>query len=446
MTPHRPKVDRKQIALAAAALAVVAAFILLNRSAYDGFFTDDELDNLSWAPGYPLVYFLKTLVSPFFDISNFRPVGHVYFKIMGRLFGLDFAPYMTPIFGFHLLNGSLLYAILRRMKVGAWQSLAGATFFLLSAGAFDAYWKPMYVFDLFCTTFCLLSVLLYAHGRTVLAFIAYWLAYRSKELAVMLPAVLVLYEYWFGERRFLKLVPFLLASLSFGVQGILLNPNRGRNNDYTFHFSLNALKATVPFYARRILLFPFSGIGMFALALTRDRRVWFGLAGMAILVTTLLFLPGRQFIAYAYLPIAFATIAIASALANVRPAWIWVALALWMPWNYRELRHEKRAKLDADDQAYTFVSRIIGWGVRHPEVETLVYDGVPVNFHHWGTTAAWNMAHHAGPFRDQRFGPHAFFHDWPEGAAAMKSQTVAYAHWDGSHITIKTHSPGDPIR
>ena len=57
----------------------------------------------------------------------------------------------------------------------------------LSAGAMDAYWKPMYVFDLFCTTFCLASILLYAHGRWILSFIAFWLAYKSKELAVMLP-------------------------------------------------------------------------------------------------------------------------------------------------------------------------------------------------------------------------------------------------------------------
>ena len=112
----------------------------------------------------------------------------------------------------------------------------------------------------------------------------------------MLPAVLVLYEYWFGERRFLKLIPFLLASVSFGVQGILLNPNKDKNNDYTFHFTLDALRATIPFYAARMLLFPFSGIVLFALALVRDRRVWFGLAGMTILIATLLFLPGRQFI------------------------------------------------------------------------------------------------------------------------------------------------------
>ena len=427
-------------------LAVVAAFILLNRSAYDGFFTDDELDNLSWGPGYPLVRYFTTLLGPFFATDNFRPVGHLYFKMMGRLFGLDFPPYMTPVFGFHLLNGGLLYAILRRLKVGMWQSVGGAAFFLLSAGAFDAYWKPMYVFDLFCTTFCLLSLLFYAHGRTVLAFIAYWLAYRSKELAVMLPAVLVLYEYWFGERRFLKLIPFLLASASFGVQGILFNPNKDKNNDYTFHFTLDALRATIPFYASRILLFPFSGIALFALALVRDRRVWFGLAGMAIVATTLLFLPGRQFIAYAYLPIAFATIAIASAPARIRPAWMWVLLALWMPWNFRELRHDKRAKLAADDEAYTFVSQIMQWGVKHRDVETLIYEGVPVNFHHWGTTAAWNIAHRVGPFRDHRFGPHAFWFDSPEATAAMKSETVAYAHWDGLSISIKTHSPGDPVR
>ena len=66
---------------------------------------------------------------------------------------------------------------------------------------------------------------------------------------------------------------------------------------------------------------------------------------------------------------------------HVQPAWMWVLLALWMPWNFRELRHEKRAKLAADDEAYTFVAGIMRWGVKHPQVDTLIYDGVPVNFH-----------------------------------------------------------------
>jgi hypothetical protein len=358
---------------------------------------------------------------------------------MGRLFGLDFPPWITPIFAAHLLNGMLLYALLRRLKAGAWHALGGAAFFILSAGAFDAYWKPMYVFDLFCTTFCLLSVLLYAHGRTVLAFVAYWAAYRSKELAVMLPAVLALYEYWFGKRRFLKLIPFFAASLSFGLQGILLNPNQNKGNEYTFHFTLDALRATIPFYANRFLLFPFSGVALLALAFVRDRRVWFGLAGMIILLSTLFFLPGRRYIAYAYLPLAFAAIAMTSALSHVRPAWIWLLLALWMPWNLRELRHLKRAQLASDDEAYTFVSGVMRWGVKHPGIETLIYDDVPANFHHWGATAAWNIAHH-------RLGDHAFFYDWPQAAQALASQTVAWAHWDNGILTIKSHSPGEPTR
>src|SRR5450432_183084 len=34
----------------AAGLAIALVFIALNYRAYDGFFQDDELDNLSWAP------------------------------------------------------------------------------------------------------------------------------------------------------------------------------------------------------------------------------------------------------------------------------------------------------------------------------------------------------------------------------------------------------------
>ncbi len=67
----------------------------------------------------------------------------------------------------------------------------------------DAYWKPMYCFDLLCTAFSLGSILLYAQRRWVLSFVAFWCAYKSKELAVMLPVVLLAWECWFGERKYL---------------------------------------------------------------------------------------------------------------------------------------------------------------------------------------------------------------------------------------------------
>ncbi len=102
-------------------------------------------------------------------------MGHIYFTLMGRAFGLDFPPYMTPILAIHLINALLLFLLLRKLGIDDWRALAGAAFFTLSATAFDAYWKPMYVFDLLCATFSLASILLFAYRRWVLSFIAFWL-------------------------------------------------------------------------------------------------------------------------------------------------------------------------------------------------------------------------------------------------------------------------------
>jgi hypothetical protein len=96
---------------------------------------------------------------------------------MGRAFGENFPPWMTPIFVLHLFNAWLVFALARRMSVGLWQALAGGAFFLWSAGALDAYWKPMYVFDVLCATFSLASILFFSHRRWVLRFIAFWCAY-----------------------------------------------------------------------------------------------------------------------------------------------------------------------------------------------------------------------------------------------------------------------------
>lgn len=419
----------------AAGIAIALLFVALNHRAYDGYFQDDELENVRWTPSLPMSQFLRALATPQFQTDNFRPVGHLYFALMGRQFGLDYPPWVTPVFAFHLINALLLYLLMRKLGIEQWRAIAGAAFFTLSAAAFDAYWKPMYVFDLLCTTFSVASILLYAYRRWVLSFIAFWLAYKAKELAVMLPAVLAAYEYWFGKRNFKALIPFLLVSLSFGVQGIVRNPNR--DNLYTFRFTLDALRHTVPFYARRFLMFPLSGLLVFGLAFTRDRRVCFGIAAMALPMVPLLFLPGRLFEAYAYLPLAGAAIALAAAAARIHPAWAWIAIAIWMPFNLRELRRERHATLDADERNFAYVDAIEKWARRNPGIGTFVYDGVPPGFHDWGVRGAWDIAHRA-------MGMPAYFALWPEGRKALATETVAYGAWDQrrGRLTIRVRPPG----
>jgi len=353
---------------------------------------------------------------------------------MGRAFDMDFPPWITPVFAIHLLNALLLFLLLRRIRVSLWCALAATAFFTLSGAALDAYWKPMYVFDLLCTTFSLSTILLWTHRRWILSFVAFWLAYKAKELAVMLPAVLAAYEFWLGERRFLKLIPFLAASLSFGLGGILLNPNK--DNDYTFRFTFAALGKTLPFYAQRFLLVPFSGLALLPLALIPDRRVWFGLAATALFLFTLLFLPGRLFEAYAYLPLAGAALAIGAAATHAKPWWIWIALALWLPWNVRQIRHEQNVKLARDDETFAFVDQLLRWEAHHPGVRTLVYTGAPGAFHDWGVTGAWNIGRHTA-------GLPALWIDWPQTAKVLAEETVAYATWDRESrtLTVQIHSP-----
>ncbi len=424
---------RARLPLLAAALAIALVFIALNYRAYDGYFQDDELDNISWAPRVTPAEFGAAFAKPFFDVSNFRPVGHLYFALMGAEFNEDFPPYMTPVFAIHLINGLLLFLLLRRLRVGDWHALAAVAFFLLSASAFDAYRKPMYVFDLLCTCFSLTSLLLWSHRRWVLSFVAFWCAYKSKELAVMLPLALLAWEHWFGDRRYLRLIPFLLVSLSFGIQGILLNPNK--DNEYTFRFNWQALAATVPFYARRIFLFRGSGLLLILLLFIGDRRVLFGLAATACFFFTLLFLPGRLYEAYTYLPLACIAIALAAFATRTKPAWAWLVLALWMPMNLRHLRAEERAALAADDNAFAFVDSINHWAAKNSDITTLIYDGLPSGFHNWGASAAWNLAH-------RTLHLFAYYRDLPEAKQALASRAVAWAEWnDAAHKLTVTPRP-----
>src|SRR5207247_9696277 len=117
-------------------------------------------------------------------------------------------------------------------------------FFAFDMAVFDFYWKPMYVFDLFCATFSLAATLLYTRRRYVLSFVAFWLAYKSKELAVMLPLALACYDFWLAEKKSWKpLIPFFVVSLSFGLQGPLLNHHP--DNGYTFRFTPPAFVAVL---------------------------------------------------------------------------------------------------------------------------------------------------------------------------------------------------------
>jgi hypothetical protein len=414
-------------------LLMAALFLAMNRGAYRGYFQDDEIDNLSWAPHVPVTDFLKATVTPRFFVNNFRPVGHFYFHAAEAFFGLEFPGYVAVIHAIHLLNVWLLWLVARRLEAAPLAAGAACAFFAFHMALFDAVWKPMYVFDVLCATFCLLSLLCYSRGRWVLSFAAFWLAYKCKELAVMLPAVLACCEFWFGKRRWKPLAPFFLVAASFGIQGMLLNPNK--DNDYTFRFTAAALARTSVFYAGRIFLVPYLGlVAPFGALIARNRRTWFGFATMGLFFLPLLFLPGRMYGAYCYLPFTGLAIAIAGIAENTPAVSLALFFAMWLPMDIHALRLQSRQTLARDDGVRAWVTAAAGFADTRPSVDGFVFSGQPAGFERWGVEGALKYLFDRSDLKIAYAGE-------PAAAELMRHGRVAVLQWDEGlkrlNITIR---------
>jgi hypothetical protein len=372
---------------------LVGLFLVANRAAYKGYFQDDELDNLSWAPRAEPLTFLTGILTPRFAPNNFRPVGHFYFHEGGRLFGLDFPKYVAVLQLFHLFNVWLLWLVARQLRAPPAAAYFACLFFALHMALFDAFWKPMYVFDVLCGAFCLLAILFWTQRRWVLSFASFWLAYKAKELAVMLPVVLACYEFWMGKRQWKPLLPFFAASFSFGLQGLLLNPNK--DNDYTFRFTFAALRKTSTFYAGRIFLVPYLGfLAPAAAFLSRNRRTWFGLAMAGILAFPLFFLPGRIFSAYCYVPFAGLALALSGVAETAGPVPVALFLLLFVPLDLRELRTHRGATLALDNDVRAWVTGLRDFARTSPPLDGLVWSGEIPGFATWGVEGAARYVFH----------------------------------------------------
>ena len=377
---------------ALALFAVLALlFLVANRGAYQGWFSDDELDNLAWTKHARATNFITGTVSPLFQKENFRPTGHFYFYLMSRLAGLRFPWYVAVIHGLHFATVILIWLVLRRLGLDWLGAAAGVLFFAFHMAVFDAYWKPMYVFDVLCGALSAAALLAWMNRRWVFSFVCFWLAYKSKEIAVALPAVLAFYEVWLGERRWKPLLPFFAVSLSFGLQALFLNPNV--NNEYTLRFTPAAFWKSLSFYSSKMLLIPYAGLALAALLLMKDRLVRFGLILTAILLAPMLFVPGRLYGAYLYTPLLGLAIT-AGAIAARAPIWsVAVAFIVWLPFNYQHLRENRRAALTVAQENRAYYRELESAARGLPDVRAFIYDGAPQGLRRWGILGALKLVY-----------------------------------------------------
>ena len=412
-------------------LLLAAVILILNRDAYRGYFQDDEINAMSWTRFGPATEFLKGALQPVYK-NCFRAVGFYFFHVTEGLFGLNFPKYVAVIQALHLLNLWMLWLLIRRLGAPVLAACFAVAFFGLNAALFDAVWKPAFIFDLLCATLCLASTLLWIRGWWIPSFVLFWLAYQTKELAVMLPLVLVCYELWFGSRRWTRLALFLAASFSFAFQALVLHPVP--SGDYSFHFTPLTLAHTSSFYAGKVFLVPYLGfllpLGGY---LANNRRTWFGLATLVLYFVPLLFLPGRIQSSYCYLPFTGLAVALAG-IAETRKTWQVAAFfLLWLPLDMYWFNLAKNETLRRDRDIRAWIDAAGRFAKAQPNVTEFAYEGMPDGYREFGLGATFKY------FLEKNVTMVPL--NSPEGAKLRQGGHAAILRWDPARHQLQIETP-----
>ena len=185
-------------------------FVVLIWPGFSMHFAPDDMHNMYtyWEPGpWRVIQANVLFATPFY-----RPLAGFFYLPLFRFFGFNPLPYRVVIFALVCVNTWLLYALARRVtgsrEAGGFAVLLGC--FHPSAAA--VFYSTAMIYEVLCFGFMCATLLLYvrvrASGRTlswrelVAVAVLFICALNSKEMAVVVPALLVAYELIYrGWRR-----------------------------------------------------------------------------------------------------------------------------------------------------------------------------------------------------------------------------------------------------
>jgi len=298
------------------------------------YFTSDDTMNLYgyWSePWRDLLVANLAYYSPLY-----RPMGGLFYRAVFAVFGFNPLPFRVACFALLLINLALLYATARTLAasrdVGLLAALAGS----YHAGFEDLYYNTGMVYDLLCYLFYVGALLGYCHARragrrlgwpqAILVVASYVCALNSKEVAVTLPAVILIYEWiyhrpklsnrgllgWISRELWLvwllaaMTVPFLFGKLSSaspfsGIPDYELHISPARYLDaYRHYLDIASYHRSAWFTASGALLL---WAAMLLIAARGRRKVlWFSFFFILVSVLPVIFITPRGTISVLYLP------------------------------------------------------------------------------------------------------------------------------------------------
>jgi len=182
------------------------------------YFWLDDFNVFFWVQrlDYSLGRMVWDCINPF--ANAFRPFGILFYWIFWHIFGLSPLPYHLFAWAIHTANVILLFVLLSRIVGSRYGAAVGALLFGFRANFTDIYWSFGTIFELLALFLMLLAMLAYSsemkfRWKLVTAVLLYLLAVKSKEMAITLPALLLLFDISFSRERWTRKLTSLYAVL-----------------------------------------------------------------------------------------------------------------------------------------------------------------------------------------------------------------------------------------
>ena len=202
---------------------------------------------------------------------------------------------------------------------------------------------------------------------------------RTKEIAILLPAVLLCYEVTLGRRNWKWLIPFFIPAVIYGFYGIQFN-HQQPHSPYTMTSAPAALWRSISFYSSRMFGLPYAGL-LLAVAsrVTRDRRIQFALGAIVFEIGMYLLMPDRMLDVYLYLAMTSVAIVIAT-LAMYHRRTVALLVLIWAVWQVTLTRKHAAVTIAdaADRRAFAAALRAV------PREPVYLYQDAPASFGYFG--------------------------------------------------------------
>ena len=256
-TAAKTPAKRKDYPYAGLALILFLTFLVYRSSTGNGFvlWDDDKyIQNNALITSINLKEIFSTYV-----MGNYHPFTMLGYAIQYQFFGQDATGYHVVNLMLHLLNVVLVYFVILKLSNKSLVALVAALFFGLHPMHVESVAWASELKDLLYASFYLGAFICYLkYGNEPLkkkwyyyALVLFLCSLLSKGMAVSLPLVLLLTDYFRGRKFDSKILveklPFFLLSIVFGIIAVLAQKSLGATESTVFPLPQRVIFASYAF-------------------------------------------------------------------------------------------------------------------------------------------------------------------------------------------------------